>query len=84
MAMAVALGLADQVVQGGRLEDQGLAAGGAGADHQVVALPQQLQPHGLVEVELAPVRLSLHRRPDRDCPLARRASRRTAPPGRGW
>ena len=50
--MAVALGLVSQMVQGGRLEDQGLAAGGAGADHQVVALAHQLQPHGLVQVEL--------------------------------
>ena len=53
MAMAVAFGLSGQVVQGRRLEDQGLAAGGAGADHQVVALAHQLQPHGLVQVELA-------------------------------
>ena len=42
-----------QVIQGGRLEDQGLAAGGAGADHQVVPLTQKLQPHGLVQVQLA-------------------------------
>ena len=52
------------VVQGGRLEDQGLAAGGVGADHQVVALAQQIQPHGLVEVQLTTIRLRIHRRPD--------------------
>ena len=59
------VGVGGQVVQGGRLEDQGLAAGGAGADRQVVALAQELQPHGLVQVELAAVRLRVHRGPDR-------------------
>ena len=78
------VGMAGQVVQGGRLEDQGLAAGGAGADHQVVALSQQLQPHGLVQVELASARLGFHRPARPRCPTAERARRRSGPPGRGW
>lgn len=49
----------------GRLKDQGLAAGGAGADHQVVPLAHQLQPHGLVQVQLATSRLRIHRGPHR-------------------
>ena len=59
------VGVGGQMIQGGRLEHQGFAAGGAGADHQVVALAQQLQPHGLVQVELAVVGLRLHCGPDR-------------------
>ena len=59
------VGMGGQMVQGGRLEDQGLAAGGAGADHQVVPLAQEFQPHGLVQVQLAIARLGLYRGPDR-------------------
>ena len=84
MAMAVAFWVSDQMMQGGRLEDQGLAAGGAGADHQVVSLAKQLQPHGLVQVQLAIACLGFHRRPRPDCRSARRARRRDGLPGRGW
>ena len=65
MAIAVALGWVARWCRGGGLEDQGLAAGGAGADHQVVALAQQFKPHGLVQVELTIARLGLYRGPDR-------------------
>ena len=50
-----------QVIQGGRLEYQRLAAGGAGADHQVVALSQELQPHGLVKIQMTMSRASTKR-----------------------
>ena len=42
-----------KVIHGGRLEHQRLAAGGAHADYQVVAVSQRFQPHGLVQVKLA-------------------------------
>ena len=53
------------MIQGGRLDHQGLAAGGAGADHQVMALAHQLQPHGLMEIQLAVVRRGFHSGPVR-------------------